>query len=76
MAAVRRMTYSQIADDIAARIASGEYPTHSQLPSNKQLAGLYSVSVATIERVQIVLRGKGLTYGIPGRGVFVEGADE
>lgn len=73
--AVRRMTYEQIADDIAARISSGEYPPDSQLPSNRQLAQLYSVSVATIDKAHIVLRGRGLTYGVPGRGVFVVDRD-
>ncbi|MBM7083587.1 GntR family transcriptional regulator [Micromonospora sp. MMS20-R2-29] len=74
--AVRRLTYEQIADDIAARIAAGEYPPHTALPSVRQLAALYSVSTGTIDKVQIVLRTRGLTYGVPGRGVFVEGPEE
>lgn len=72
----RRMTYEQIADDIAARIASGEYPPDSQIPSATQLAELYSVSVSTAQRAAIVLRARGLTYGAPGRGVFVAGPPE
>lgn len=68
----RRLTYAQIADDLAARIEAGEYPPHSELPSVRQLAELYSVSTATIDKVHVVLRGRGLTYGVPGRGVFVE----
>lgn len=75
MPPARRMTYEQIADDLAARIASGEYPPNTKLPSNRQLAALYSVSTGTIERVHIVLRERRLTYGVPGAGVFVEGAD-
>lgn len=75
MAPVRRMTYEQIADDIAARITSGEYPPHTRLPSTRQLADLYSVSAGTIAKVQIVLRARRLTYGIPGGGVFVEGPE-
>lgn len=73
--AIRRLTFSQIADDIAERIASGEYEPNGQLPSNRQLAELYSVSVATIDKVHIVLRNRGLTYGVPGRGVFVVDRD-
>lgn len=73
--AVRRLTFQQIADDLAARIASGEYPPHTKLPSNRQLAALYSVSVGTIDKVHIVLRANGLTYGVPGAGVFVEGPE-
>lgn len=72
---VRRMSYEQIADDIAARIASGEYPPHTALPSVRELAALYSVSTATVDKAHIVLRGRGLTYGVPGRGVFVAECD-
>ncbi len=68
----RRMTYEQIARDLAARIESGEYPPHTRLPSNRELAALYSVSMGTIAKVQIVLRERRLTYGVPGAGVYVE----
>ena len=75
MPPARRLTYEQIADDLAGRIASGEYPPHTKLPSTAELAALYSVSAGTIEKVHIVLRGRGLTYGVPGAGVFVESSD-
>lgn len=67
----RWLTYEQIAADLADRIDRGEYAPGSKLPSNRALADLYSVSTATIERVHIVLRQRGLTYGQVGRGVFV-----
>ena len=73
MTPARRMTYEQIADDLAARIRSGEYPPHTKLPSNRELSDLYSVSMGTVAKVQTVLRERGLTYGVPGAGVFVEG---
>lgn len=76
MAPVRRMTSEQIAHDLAARIASGEYPPHTKLPSKRELADLYSVSVGTIAEVQRKLRERGLTYGVPGAGVFVEDRGE
>jgi GntR family transcriptional regulator len=74
----------QIADDIAARIASGEYPPGAQLPSYRQLGDLYSVSISTAQRVILILsaRGlvflsaRGLVYGEQGRGVFVNDADQ
>lgn len=72
MAPIRRMTSEQIADDLAARIESGEYPPHGKLPSIRELADLYSVSPGTIAQVQRLLRERGLTYGVPGAGVFVE----
>lgn len=72
----RRLTYEQIADDLAARIADGEYPPHTALPSLRELALLYSVSVPTIQKAHIILRERGLTYGVPGAGVFVEDCPE
>lgn len=69
----RRMTYEEIADDLAARIESGEYPPGAQLPSTAQIAELYSVSRATADKTLIVLKVRGLTYGVPGRGTFVRG---
>lgn len=67
----RWLTYEQIAADLADRIARGEYVPGTRLPSNRTLAELYSVSTATIERAHILLRERGLTYGVIGRGVFV-----
>lgn len=76
MTPARRMTYEEIADDLAARIAAGEYPPHTKLPSIQELASLYSVSPGTVTKVHVVLRERRLTYGIPGGGVFVEGSDD
>lgn len=75
MTPARRMTYEQIAEDLATRIGAGEYPAHTKLPSNRELADLYSVSMGTIAQVQRLLRERGLTYGVPGAGVFVEGPE-
>lgn len=71
----RRLTYEQIAEDLAARIAAGEYQPHTALPSMRELALLYSVSVPTIQKAHIVLRQRRMTYGVPGAGVFVEDRD-
>ena len=67
----QRMTYRDIADDLAERMTAGEYPSGAQLPSTAQLAALYSVSVSTASRVYLALAAMGLTKGIQGRGVFV-----
>lgn len=69
------MNYLQIADDLTARIAAGEYPPGSKLPSYDELAELYSVSFSTITRSIGVLRLKRVVVGQPGRGVFVPEAD-
>nr|WP_191841146.1 winged helix-turn-helix domain-containing protein [Catellatospora chokoriensis] len=65
------MSSAQIAEDITARIAAGEYAPGSQLPTIAQLASLYNVSDGTISRVMIVLRTRGTIVGVPGRGTFV-----
>ena len=68
----RRLSYSEIADDIAARIARGEYEPGSRLPSYAQLADIYDVSYSTAARAVRVLRERGLIYGEPGRGLYVD----
>ncbi|MFG3418762.1 GntR family transcriptional regulator [Micromonospora sp. NPDC048063] len=72
----RWLTYEQIAADLAERIARGEYAPGTRLPSTRALAELYSVSTATVERAHIVLRERGLTFGVTGRGVFVAEREE
>lgn len=68
----RRLTYRQIADDLADRIAAGEYAPGDQLPTYPQLAELYSVSYATAHRAITMLQARGIVRGEQGRGVFVE----
>lgn len=69
------MSYLKIAEDLTARIKSGEYPAGSQLPTYNELADLYSVSFSTITRVIGVLRLTGVVVGVPGRGTFVPEKD-
>lgn len=65
------MSSREIADDLSARIRSGEYPPGSKLPSLRELAGLYSVSVSTIQRALDRVDERGLVVGSQGRGTFV-----
>lgn len=67
----QRMTYRDIADDLAERIATGEYPSGAQLPSTAKLAELYSVSISTVVRALGLLHDRRLVRGEPGVGVFV-----
>jgi GntR family transcriptional regulator len=69
----RKLTYREIADDIAARIRSGEqgYGPGDQLPSYTEVARLYSVSVSTASRAIGLLHDRGLVESIVGRGVYV-----
>jgi GntR family transcriptional regulator len=64
-------TYRTIAEDVRRRIARGVYPPGSRIPSYRDLAGLYGVSVATAQRAVRVLRVAGAAVGMQGRGVFV-----
>jgi GntR family transcriptional regulator len=76
MPAPAPMSAAQIVDDLTQRIAVGEYgEPHTQLPTYQALARLYSVGFGTIARVLLVMRERGVVYGVQGRGTYVaEGA--
>lgn len=65
------MSSRQIADDLTERIRAGEYPPGSRLPTLRELAELYSVSVSSIQRAQELVKDRGLIVGSTGRGVYV-----
>lgn len=67
----RRLNHAQIAKDLSERIHSGEYVVGSKLPSYSELADIYSVSVATIQRALALLRHTGVVEGVAGVGVYV-----
>lgn len=70
-----RLTYRQIANDLAERIARGEYAPGDQLPSYRETADLYSVSVSTAQRAIGLLQDRGVVRGEPGRGLYVAETD-
>ncbi|WP_406067923.1 winged helix-turn-helix domain-containing protein [Micromonospora sp. NBC_01638] len=63
--------YREVAEDLAARIKSGEYAPGERLPTYNELADLYKVSVTTVQRAIIVLQTRGLVVGLQGRGLWV-----
>ena len=65
------MSYKQIADDFAGKIAAGLYPAGSKLPSYDKLAADYGVSYATAARAYGLLVDRQVVLGSPGRGMFV-----
>jgi GntR family transcriptional regulator len=67
------LAYMQIADDIAARITSGELRPGARLLSERALADYYGRSYQTVRRATEVLRERGLITTIHGRGTFVTG---
>ncbi|GAA1821415.1 winged helix-turn-helix transcriptional regulator [Planosporangium flavigriseum] len=64
-------TARQMADDIAERIRRGEYSPGTKLPPARELADLYAVSLSTAQRVQLILKERGLVVGRQGDGVYV-----
>jgi len=67
--------YQKIADDIARQIESGVLKPGDRLPSTRQLCDLYEVSETVIRFTMIQLKARGLVYGQPGRGVYVNKND-
>jgi GntR family transcriptional regulator len=70
------LAYRRVADDIAARIVSGELAPGARLRSERDLAEFYQVSYGTIRRAMEVLRNRGLITTIHGRGTFVKPDEE
>ena len=65
------LVYVRVANDIAARIASGELPAGTRLRAERDLATHYGVAYGTVRRAMEVLREQGLIVTIHGRGTFV-----
>lgn len=67
--------YQQVADDIAARIESGEIAPGRKIPSESTIAQQYEVGRSTAKRAVAILKERGLVYGVNGKGVFVRPSD-
>lgn len=63
--------YEQLADTLRERIASGEFPPGSKLPSRAELSAAYGISDIVIGRAMWILKQEGLTETLPGVGVYV-----
>jgi DNA-binding FadR family transcriptional regulator len=63
--------YERVAEDLASKIASGEYPVGRRLPSERDLAQTYGVSRPTIREAIIALELDGLVEVRLGSGVYV-----
>lgn len=66
----------EIADRIKRRIVTGDLRPGQRLPSVRKLAGLYRVSVPTMESALHALAALGLIRARPGVGTFVAFADD
>lgn len=63
--------YQQIAEDIRRRIRTGELHDGDLVPSTRQLARDWSVSVPTASKALASLRSEGFVRGVPGTGTIV-----
>ncbi|WP_113705334.1 GntR family transcriptional regulator [Nonomuraea lactucae] len=66
--------YTQIADRLRKRIASGEFPPGSALPSEAALGRGFGVARNTVRRGLAILEDEGLLVTIPSKGRVVCGA--
>lgn len=67
----RRVRYREIAEDLRARLATGELAAGRLLPSETELATTYEVSRVTVRRALEHLRSEGLIDSRQGLGWFV-----
>jgi GntR family transcriptional regulator len=63
--------YIRVAEDITARINSGELQPGARLRSERDLAEYYGVAFHTIRNAMKVLRERGMIVSVHGRGTFV-----
>ncbi|MGW1513277.1 GntR family transcriptional regulator [Streptomyces sp. NPDC002394] len=70
-----RPLYMQLADVIAAKIATGEYAPDRAIPTPGRFADEYGIAVLTGRRAMRELRERGLIYTVPGKGSYVMPAD-
>lgn len=63
--------YQQLADDLRARIRSGEYEPGSQVPPKSALIDKHHVALGTVNEALRVLRAEGLIETRQGTGTYV-----
>jgi GntR family transcriptional regulator len=63
--------YVQVADRVAARIATGGLRPGSRLPNERELAAEYRVGLNTARRAVQELRARGLVVTLPSKGTYI-----
>ena len=71
----RGPAYLQLASLIKQKIARGEYPPGSRIPSASDISRTYGVAVMTVRQAVSLLSDQGLVKRAHGRGTFVCGPD-
>lgn len=67
----KRPMYQQIMDHIVQRIAVGDWPPNTPLPSIRELAAASNVSVITVKRAYLELEREGVIVTQQGKGSWV-----
>lgn len=67
----KRPMYEQIMEQVVQRIAVGDWPPGTQLPSIRQLATETKVSVITVKRAYMELEREGVIVTQQGKGSWV-----
>ncbi len=67
--------YLQVADELETRIHNGEWDSAGRMPSLRDIAEHYSVSVVTASRAVQILRDRGLVGRIDRSGCYLAQAD-
>lgn len=66
--------YAQLADIFRQRVARGQWPRDSRLPTNEQLATEFGVSRITVRQALDILADEGILEAKQGRGTYVKDA--
>ena len=69
----KRPMYQQIMEQIVQRVAIGDWPPQTPLPSIRQLATEIKVSVITVKRAYLELERQGVIATQQGKGSWVNG---
>jgi GntR family transcriptional regulator len=69
-------SYQLVADDIRARITSGEYQVGQPIPSTAALRKQYGASSTVVRHAVEQLRDGGILVGHPGKAVYVQATPE
>lgn len=68
--------YQRVADDIRARIISGEYAVGTPIPSTPKLGEQHGVSKTVVRKAVDQLCAAGILAGQPGKAVYVRALPE
>jgi GntR family transcriptional regulator len=66
-----RYRYDVVADHLAQMIESGQLPPDTALPSERDLAYVYEVSLGTARHATRLLRERGLVVTVRSKGTYV-----